>query len=88
MCAHHDAASRAPDNFCDIVMFAIVITALGAPAADLITSLPGWTGPLPSKHWSGFVDSTKDPKYGQLHSHYWFAASENDPATDPVLVVV
>ena len=67
-------------------MFAIVITALGAPAADLITSLPGWTGPLPSKHWSGFVDSTKDPKYGQLHSHYWFAASENDPATDPVLV--
>ena len=65
----------------------VMLTAsLGAPNSDLITSLPGWSGPLPSKQYSGFVDSTLDEKFGQLHSHYWFAESENDPASDPVLV--
>jgi serine carboxypeptidase-like clade I len=62
------------------------IATLSAPTSDLITSLPGWDGPLPSKQYAGFVDSTKDPTYGQLHTHYWFAESENDPKTDPVLV--
>ena len=53
----------------------IAVAMLSAPAADLIDSLPGWTGPLPSKQYSGFLNSTLDPKFGQLHSHYWCAAA-------------
>ena len=30
-------------------------SALGAVSKDLITGLPGWDNPLPSKHFSGFV---------------------------------
>ena len=63
-----------------------LVSLFAAPSADLITSLPGWIGKTPTKQYSGFIDSTHDPKYGQLHSHYWFAESENDPANDPVLV--
>ena len=49
------------------------------PAADAIKGLPNWHGPLPSKMYSGFVNSTRDATYGQMHSHYWFVEAE---ATD------
>eukprot|EP01127_Copromyxa_protea_P017384 TRINITY_DN5291_c0_g1_i1.p1 TRINITY_DN5291_c0_g1~~TRINITY_DN5291_c0_g1_i1.p1 ORF type:complete len:458 (-),score=98.78 TRINITY_DN5291_c0_g1_i1:35-1324(-) len=43
--------------------------------------LPGWTGALPSRHFSGYLqfDKTK-------HMHYWLVESENDPVNDPVIV--
>jgi carboxypeptidase C (cathepsin A) len=46
-----------------------------------VTSLPGWTGPLKSKQYSGYINcgANKD-KY----LHYWLIESENNPATDPV----
>ena len=34
--------------------------------ADVITSLPGWSGPLPTKQYSGYIDIS-DTK----HMHYW-----------------
>ena len=68
------------------MLLPIASSALGVPSADLIETLPGWAGPLPSKQYSGYLNSTYDSQFGQLHSHYWFAESENDPATDPVLV--
>jgi len=57
-----------------------------APAAataadsDEITSLPGWDGPLPSKHYSGYIDASPTK-----HLHYYMAESESNPSTDPVL---
>lgn len=46
-----------------------------------VTSLPGWTGPLLSPMWSGYVDLP-----GGKHLHYMFIESMNAPATDPVLL--
>jgi carboxypeptidase C (cathepsin A) len=65
-----------------------IVGALAAPAGDAIASLPGWYGPLPSAQYSGFVNVGIPPGYptGQMYYHYWFVASQNNPATDPVVV--
>jgi carboxypeptidase C (cathepsin A) len=55
--------------------------ASGAPAADEIANLPGWPKPLPSKHYSGFLDVKTETRV-----HYWFVESEGDPATDPIVI--
>ena len=54
-------------------------------ASDEITTLPGWTGKLPSKHYSGFFPTTLDGSKGGM-LHYWLTLSENKPATDPLVV--
>jgi hypothetical protein len=48
--------------------------------ADAITSLPGWTGPLPSPQWSGYLDASSTE-----HLHYWLVESERDSVNDPVV---
>ena len=49
--------------------------------------LPGWTqGPLPSKIYSGFLDSTPPGETITQHMHYMFFESERDPSNDPVLI--
>ena len=55
------------------------------PAADEVVSLPGWHGPLPSRHFSGLLptgNSTGSP--GKLH--YWLIESEGNPKTDPIVL--
>jgi len=59
---------------------ALATSALAAPAADKIASLPGWSGDLPSDMYSGYLDIP-----GGKHLSYVAALSENDPATDPVV---
>ena len=59
---------------------------LAAVPADEITSLPGWTGKLPSKHYSGFFPTTLDGAAGGGMLHYWLTLSESDPTKDPVVV--
>jgi serine carboxypeptidase-like clade I len=51
-----------------------------APSADEITSLPGWTGKLPSRQYSGYLQANSS------NLHYWFVESESDPANDPVVL--
>jgi len=76
-----------------ILAVAACATSVGARSAllgreaddDEVTSLPGWSGPLPSKHYSGYL------KVGALSGspgmlHYWLQESENNPATDPVIM--
>jgi len=46
-----------------------------------VTSLPGWAGKLPSQQWSGYLAVGKEKS---RHLHYYFVASESNPATDPV----
>lgn len=55
--------------------------ALAEIASDEILSLPGWSGPLPSRQFSGYLNFTKTK-----HMHYWLVESENDPENDPILV--
>ena len=35
-----------------------------------ITALPGWSGALPSKQYSGYLS------FGTKHLHYWFVESQ------------
>jgi carboxypeptidase C (cathepsin A) len=56
---------------------------LAAPAADLVSALPGWSGALPSKHYSGFLDVEHEGAAAKVH--YSMAMSEKDPTTAPTL---
>lgn len=60
-----------------------VATTVGAPSADEVLQLPGWTGALPSRHFSGFLDvgSARD-----RHIHYMFVYSEGETPAAPVVL--
>jgi hypothetical protein len=51
---------------------------------DEIHRLPGWTGPLPSRHFSGYLNFTGS-KPASKHMHYWLVESEGNPSTDPIV---
>ncbi|XP_038708604.1 serine carboxypeptidase-like 20 [Tripterygium wilfordii] len=46
-----------------------------------IKRLPGFSGTLPSEHYSGYVEAEKD-----MHLFYYFVVSERHPKTDPVVL--
>lgn len=56
-----------------------------APASnpDEIISLPGLKTPPKFKQYSGYLNATID---GDRKLHYWFVESQNNPASDPVLL--
>jgi carboxypeptidase C (cathepsin A) len=56
-------------------------TASAAVAADEVLALPGWTGALPSKQYSGYLNASDTS-----HLHYWLVESEANPATDPLVL--
>ena len=60
-------------------------SSLAAPAADEVTALPGWTGPLPMKMYSGYVNAS-DALGIACQVHYWYLESEGAPATDPTIL--
>ena len=62
-----------------LVLGTLCATAGAAPAADEVASLPGWSGPLPTKHYSGYLSAAN----GTKHVHYYLQLSEGDPAKDP-----
>ncbi|XP_022107550.1 lysosomal protective protein-like [Acanthaster planci] len=51
------------------------------PTADEVKSLPGLSGPLSSKQYSGYLQAS-----GTIRLHYWFVESQGKPAEDPVLL--
>ncbi|KAI3971914.1 hypothetical protein MKW92_006599 [Papaver armeniacum] len=51
-----------------------------APVNALITSLPGFNGNFPSKHYSGYV------KIDEKSLFYYFVVSERNPNEDPVVL--
>eukprot|EP00937_MAST-01D_sp_MAST-1D-sp2_P005437 g5437.t1 len=61
------------------------VAVAGVATGDEVTSLPGWRGALPSRHYSGFLPTTPS---GNRSLHYYFAESESEPATDPVVLWV
>lgn len=52
-----------------------------ANAVDEVLSLPGWSGELPSKQYSGYLNASETS-----HLHYWLVMSESNPATDPLVL--
>lgn len=66
-----------------VVLLCALATVHAVVPADEITSLPGWSGALPSKQYSGYfaVGENKD-----RFMHYWFCESQGDPSTDPVVM--
>ena len=73
---------------CSLLLLILLLSAVlvhAGVASDEITTLPGWTGKLPSKTYSGFFPTTLDGSTGSM-LHYWLTLSENSPATDPLVV--
>lgn len=68
--------------FSFVTLVAYLATSFAAYAPDQITSLPGWTGALPSKQYSGYLNVSN----GDSHLHYWLVESEKNPASDPVVL--
>lgn len=50
-----------------VTTLSILALSSSAYAPDEITSLPGWTGPLPTKQYSGYLNVTSSGS----HLHYW-----------------
>ena len=74
-------------------MLLLALAAIGAahaaPAADLVTALPGWDAPLPSKIYSGFLDAGSDVQDGTTYSAkmwYMLVEAEEDAANKPLLL--
>ncbi|XP_057840568.1 serine carboxypeptidase 1 [Cryptomeria japonica] len=57
--------------------------AAAAPEKALITSVPGYDGSFPSKHYGGYV--TVDEAHGR-YLYYYFVTSQGNPAKDPVVL--
>ena len=56
--------------------------AVGAPASDRVTALPGWEGELPSAHYSGYVAVAGGTK--QLH--YYLQEADSDAESKPLVL--
>lgn len=54
--------------------------ASAAVDADEVTSLPGWTGKLPSKQYSGYLNFGPN---NRKHMHYWYVESTGKDPQDP-----
>ncbi|KAF8015376.1 hypothetical protein BT93_H1013 [Corymbia citriodora subsp. variegata] len=56
----------------------------GAPKESLVTSLPGFTGTFPSRHYSGYVSIDDNPAGRNLF--YYLVVSERNSTKDPVVL--
>ncbi|KAL7228131.1 hypothetical protein ACSBR2_006950 [Camellia fascicularis] len=56
-----------------------------APEVSLITSLPGFNGTFPSKHYSGYVTINGNPTPPK-NLFYYFVVSERNPSMDPIVL--
>ena len=54
---------------------ALLGRAAGAVAEDEVLALPGWDAPLPSRHFSGYVDVAADGAPADM-LHYWLVEAE------------
>jgi carboxypeptidase C (cathepsin A) len=69
------------------ILVALAGTASAYVATDEVMVLPGWSGKLPSRMFSGYLDATPQGEtVYKLHMHYTFWESEGDPAKDPLLI--
>ncbi|GMN34052.1 hypothetical protein TIFTF001_044861 [Ficus carica] len=68
---------------CLIWLFMSLGPTQSAPESALITQFPGFSGTIPSKHYSGYV--TVDQNHGR-NLFYYFVESERNPSEDPLVL--
>jgi carboxypeptidase C (cathepsin A) len=63
-----------------------ICSGLGAPEADLVENMPGFSGKMPYKMYSGYL-TVPGPinGYDELQIHYEFHESLGSPSSDPVV---
>ncbi|XP_059432961.1 serine carboxypeptidase-like 20 [Corylus avellana] len=66
-----------------VYIFLSFVVTQSAPNTALIAEIPGFTGTLPSNHYSGYV--TIDQSHGK-NLFYYFIESEGNPSKDPVVL--
>uniref|UniRef100_I1P082 carboxypeptidase D n=2 Tax=Oryza glaberrima TaxID=4538 RepID=I1P082_ORYGL len=54
------------------------------PAGAEVSEFPGFDGDLPSKHYAGYITVGHQPL--KRHMYYYFATSERNSTTDPVII--
>ncbi|MFT7816837.1 lysosomal protective protein-like [Arapaima gigas] len=65
-----------------VLLFTLLFSGCQAQStADLVTSLPGFSGTLNFKHYSGYLQAGAGKFF-----HYWFVESQNNPSTDPLVL--
>ncbi len=68
----------------------LLAPAFAAPLNDLVTALPGWDQPLPSKMYSGFISGGSDTQDGKVfNTTMWYMLLEAevpDPSSLPLLL--
>ena len=69
-----------------LLSYTLFAVANAAVANDEVKVLPGWDHPLPSKMYSGFMESTPPGESTKQSMHYIFFESEGEPAADPLLI--
>jgi carboxypeptidase C (cathepsin A) len=69
--------------FVFVLLLAFIGLASCAPAADLITNLPGAPANIPFKQYSGYLIANASHNRSIF---YWFVQSINDPVNDPVVL--
>lgn len=67
-----------PLAICIILWMQLVVSQY---VPDEVTALPGLATKPGFQQWSGFLNATKGK-----HLHYWFTASQRDPAKDPLVL--
>ena len=65
-------------------LVALAASAIAAPAADEVKSLPGWDKPLPSKHYSGYLNV--DVAHHRVLHYYYVEAQTANPQDAPVVM--
>ena len=87
----HAQGTRGPATMCTavraaaVIIAAVLIPARAAVPEDEIVALPGWDGPLPSRHYSGYIDIAV-PSAPARMLHYWLVEAEKVPPADAPLV--
>jgi len=65
-----------------VIIFTLLVAAFAAPAADLVTNLPGTPAAgFNFKQYSGYLDVQPG-----AHYHYWFVESQGNPSSDPIIL--
>eukprot|EP00118_Oscarella_pearsei_P028674 m.2674 g.2674 ORF g.2674 m.2674 type:complete len:460 (+) comp8839_c0_seq1:55-1434(+) len=64
-------------------LLSLIVLSRAAVPEDEVKEIPGWSGSLPSRQYSGYIP-VNDDKTRFLH--YWFVQSESNPSTDPIVL--
>jgi len=64
-----------------VCLLAGVASSLAAVTSDEVVDLPGLPSAISFKHYSGYLNASATHRL-----HYWFVESQNNPASDPVVL--